>query len=42
MCDVKAGDRVLFSKYSGTEIKGVLDGGEHPILREDDVLVVVG
>lgn len=40
--DVKAGDRVLFSKYSGTEVKVVLNGGEHLILREDDVLAVVG
>ncbi|HSX22845.1 MAG TPA: co-chaperone GroES [Gaiellaceae bacterium] len=40
--DVKAGDRVLFSKYSGTEVKVQLDGGEHLILREDDVLAVVG
>lgn len=42
--DVKAGDRVLFSKYSGTEVKVVLDleGGEHLILREDDVLAVIG
>ena len=39
--DVKEGDRVLFSKYSGTEVKVVLDGGEHLILREDDVLAVV-
>ena len=39
--DVKAGDRVLFSKYSGTEVKVVLDGGEHLILREDDVLAVI-
>jgi len=38
--DVKAGDRVLFSKYSGTEVKVVLDGGEHLILREDDILAV--
>jgi len=38
---VKAGDRVLFSKYSGTEVKVVLDGGEHLILREDDVLAVL-
>ncbi len=36
---VKAGDRVLFSKYGGTEIK--LDGEEHLILRESDVLAVV-
>jgi len=40
--DVKAGDRVLFSKYSGTEVKVILDGGEHLILREDDVLAVLG
>lgn len=39
--DVKAGDRVLFSKYSGTEVKVLLDGGEHLVLREDDVLAVV-
>jgi chaperonin GroES len=37
--DVKAGDRILFGKYSGTEIK--VDGEEHLILREDDVLAVV-
>jgi chaperonin GroES len=37
--DVKAGDRILFGKYSGTEVK--LDGEEHIILREDDVLAVV-
>ena len=37
--DVKAGDRVLFGKYSGTEVK--LDGEEHLILREDDVLGVI-
>lgn len=37
--DVKAGDRVLFGKYAGTEIK--LDGIEHLILREDEVLAVV-
>jgi len=37
--DVKAGDRVLFGKYSGTEIK--LDGEEFLILREDDVLGVI-
>ena len=33
--DVKAGDRVLFGKYAGTEIK--LDGEEHLILREEDI-----
>ena len=37
--DVKEGDRVLFGKYSGTEIK--VDGIEHLILREDEVLGVV-
>ena len=36
---VKAGDRVLFTKYSGSEIK--MDGVEHLILREDEVLAVV-
>jgi chaperonin GroES len=37
--DVKAGDRILFSKYSGTEVK--IDGEEHLILREDDILGVI-
>ena len=37
--EVKAGDRILFGKYSGTEIK--VDGVEHLILREDDILAVV-
>jgi chaperonin GroES len=37
--DVKAGDTILFGKYSGTEIK--LDGEEHLILREDDILGVI-
>lgn len=37
--EVKAGDRVLFGKYSGTEVK--LDGEERLIMREDDVLCVV-
>ena len=37
--DVKVGDRVLFGKYSGSEIK--LDGEEHLILREEDILGVV-
>ncbi|MCB9549390.1 MAG: co-chaperone GroES [Myxococcales bacterium] len=37
--EVKAGDRVLFGKYSGTEIK--LDGEEHLILREDEVLAII-
>ena len=37
--DIKAGDTILFSKYAGTEIK--LDGEEHLILREEDVLGVL-
>jgi chaperonin GroES len=37
--DVKKGDRVLFGKYGGTEVK--LDGVEHLILREDDILGVI-
>ena len=37
--EVKKGDRILFGKYSGTEVK--LDGEEHLILREDDILGVV-
>jgi chaperonin GroES len=36
---VKTGDRVLISKYSGTEVK--IEGTEHLIIREDDVLGVV-
>lgn len=38
--EVKVGDRVLFSKYSGTEIK--LDGEEMLIMREDDILGIIG
>ena len=37
--DVKPGDRVLFVKYGGNEIK--LDGEEHLMLREEDILAVV-
>ncbi|HEX4446294.1 MAG TPA: co-chaperone GroES [Polyangiaceae bacterium] len=37
--DVKAGDKILFGKYSGTEVK--LDGVEHVILNEDDVLAIL-
>ncbi|HSO71778.1 MAG TPA: co-chaperone GroES [Thermodesulfobacteriota bacterium] len=37
--DVKAGDKVLFGKYSGTEIK--IDGEEYLMMREDDILGVV-
>ena len=38
--DVKAGDRILFGKYSGTEIK--LDGEEYLILREEEILAKLG
>jgi chaperonin GroES len=34
-----AGDKILFGKYSGTEIK--LDGEEHLIMKEDDILGVI-
>jgi len=37
--DVKAGDRILFGKYAGSEVK--LEGEEHLILREDDILGVL-
>jgi chaperonin GroES len=37
--EIKKGDRVLFGKYSGTEVK--IDGEEYLIMREDDVLGVV-
>ena len=37
--DVKAGDRILFGKYSGNEIR--LDGEEYLIMREDDILGVI-
>ena len=36
---VKKGDRVLFSKYGGTEVK--IDGEEHLIMREDDILGII-
>jgi len=38
--DVKAGDEVLFGKYSGTEIK--IDGEDFLVMREDDIMGVVG
>ena len=38
--DVKAGDRVLFGKYSGTEIK--IDDQDYVIMREDEILAIVG
>ncbi|MGH7813377.1 MAG: co-chaperone GroES [Candidatus Binataceae bacterium] len=37
--EVKAGDKILFGKYSGSEVK--LDGEEHLILREDDILGII-
>lgn len=37
--DVKVGDKILFSKYSGTEVK--LEGDEHLILKEEDILGIV-
>ncbi len=37
--DLKVGDRVLFSKYAGTEVK--IDGVEHLIMREEDILGVI-
>jgi chaperonin GroES len=37
--DVKAGDRILFGKYSGTEV--ILDGEEHVIMREEDILGIL-
>ena len=36
---VKKGDRILFGKYSGQEIK--IDGEEHLIMREDDILAII-
>lgn len=38
--EVKPGDKILFGKYSGTEIK--IEGDEHVILREEEVLGVIG
>jgi chaperonin GroES len=38
--DVKVGDRILFGKYSGTEIK--VDGEEVVVVREDEVLAIMG
>jgi len=37
--EVKKGDRILFSKYAGTEIK--IDGVEHLFMREDDILAIL-
>jgi chaperonin GroES len=36
---VKAGDRILFGKYAGTDIK--IDGKDHLIMREDDIIAIV-
>jgi chaperonin GroES len=36
---VKAGDKVLFNKYAGTEVK--IDGVEHLVMREDDILAII-
>ena len=36
---VKAGDEVLFNKYAGTEVK--LDGVDHLVMREDDILAII-
>ena len=38
--DVQAGDRILFGKYSGSEVK--LDGEEYLIMKEEDVLGIIG
>jgi chaperonin GroES len=38
--EVSVGDRIIFSKYSGTEVK--FEGNEYLILRENDILAVVG
>jgi chaperonin GroES len=37
--EVKAGDRILFGKYAGTEVK--IDGIEHLIMKEDDILGII-
>ena len=39
-CDVKAGDRILFGKWSGTEVK--IDGEELMIMKESDIMGVLG
>ena len=38
--EVRKGDRVLFAKYSGTEVK--IDGEEHLMMKEDDILAIIG
>jgi chaperonin GroES len=37
--DIKVGDRILFGKYAGTEVK--INGEEHLIMREDDILGII-
>jgi chaperonin GroES len=37
--EVKKGDRILFAKYAGTEVK--IDGEEHLIMKEDDVIAII-
>ena len=37
--EMKKGDRILFAKYAGTEVK--IDGEEHLIMKEDDVLTII-
>jgi chaperonin GroES len=37
--EAKKGDRVLFSKYAGTEVK--IDGEEHLMMKEDDILAII-
>ena len=37
--EIKKGDRILFGKYSGTEVK--IEGEEHLVMREDDVLAII-
>ena len=37
--EVKVGDKVLYGKYSGTEVK--IDGAEHLVMREDDILAII-
>ena len=38
--EVKKGDKVLFGKYAGTDI--TIDGEEHLIMREDDIIAIIG
>lgn len=37
--EIKAGDKILFGKYAGTEIQ--IDGEEHLIMREDDIIAII-